>query len=245
MWSTSLALTRKATGAALKRAFTLVELLVVIAIIGALAGLLIPAIRAARASSKNAACKNNLRQMGIALDLYNDAQGSYPVDGHNGFGIGAFLLPYLEQKSLFEQLKPLSKASANEQLPLVNTYLEVFVCPSFARRSPDGASPASGPSNYRGNSNIFSRATIYDDIRDGESNTIAMGETMKQHAWAKPGLAGASPPQDGGEYSSRHGGGANFVFCDASVHFIGEDIDPAVFTALCTIDGRETNGEWK
>nr|WP_172992126.1 DUF1559 domain-containing protein [Lacipirellula parvula] len=226
--------------------FTLVELLVVIAIIGALAGLLVPAVRAARASSKNAACKNNLRQMGIALDLHNGTHGCYPVDGENGFGVGAFLLPYLEQKALYDQLKPREKKTANVGSigdNLINSTIEVFVCPSFLRPQ-KGESSSLGPSNYIGNSFVFSKVTIYDDIVDGESNTIAMGETVNNHAWAKPGLAGSSPPSEAGAYSSRHGGGANFVFCDGSVHFIQEDVDPNVFTALSTIDGREAIGEW-
>jgi prepilin-type N-terminal cleavage/methylation domain-containing protein/prepilin-type processing-associated H-X9-DG protein len=228
------------------RGFTLVELLVVIAIIGVLAGLLVPAVRAARASSKNAACKNNLRQMGVALDLHNGAYGCYPVDGENGFGIGAFLLPYLEQTPLYDQLKPREKKGATVDASLTNltaTALEVFVCPSF-QRPQKNASSEPGKSNYIGNTHLFSKVTIFDDIIDGESNTIAMGETVNDHAWAKPRLAGPSPPSESGVYSSRHGGGANFVFCDGSVHFIQEDIDPKVFTALSTIDGRETIGEW-
>ncbi len=219
-------------------AFTLVELLVVIAIIGALAGLLLPAVRAARASSKNAACKNNLRQLGIALDLHNGAYGSYPVDGENGFGICAFLLPYLEQNSLYEQLKPRHQGSSDVTVKSdpANTNLEVLICPSFGKKPQPGA----GQTNYLGNTHLFSKPTIYDDIRDGESNTMAMGETETGHAWATPGLGGATREA----YSSRHTGGANFVFCDASVHFVEEDIDPDVFAALCTIDGKEVIDGW-
>jgi prepilin-type N-terminal cleavage/methylation domain-containing protein/prepilin-type processing-associated H-X9-DG protein len=225
--------------------FTLVELLVVIAIIGVLAGFLIPAVRASRASSKNAACKNNLRQLGIALDLHHDNHGSYPVDGENGFGIGAFLLPYLEQAPLYERLNPRQKLGASPKNPeLINTTLEVFMCPSLGKKPRSGSGPG-GQSNYIGNSNLFSKLTIYDDIRDGESNTIAMGETTSGHSWAMPRLAAAAPPSEEGTYGSRHGGGANFVFCDASVHFISEEIDPVVFTALCTIDGKEVIADWQ
>lgn len=221
--------------------FTLVELLVVIAIIGVLAGLLLPAVRSARASSKNAACKNNLRQMGIALDLHNDTYGNYPVDGKNGYGIGVFLLPYLEQRPLYEQLNPRQKQGVNFKATnsgLTGTTLEVFICPSIGKKPRSGSS--SGQGNYIGSTNLFSKLTIYDDILDGESNTIAMGETVSGHPWASPGLAGATR----GAFSSRHTGGSNFVFCDASVHFINDDIDPTVFSALCTIDGKEVIGDW-
>ncbi len=224
------------------KGFTLVELLVVIAIIGTLAGLLLPAVRAARASSKNAACKNNLRQMGIALDLYHGTHENYPVDGKNGFGIDAFLLPYLEQRPLYDQLKPHRKQGTDDtpsNSGLTSTTLEVFICPSFGKKKSKSGS-GSGQGNYIGNTSIFSKLTIYDDILDGESNTIAMGETTSGHSWASPGLAGGTR----GSYTSRHKGGSNFVFCDASVHFINEDIDPEVFSALCTIDGKEVVGDW-
>jgi prepilin-type N-terminal cleavage/methylation domain-containing protein/prepilin-type processing-associated H-X9-DG protein len=56
--------------------FTLVELLVVIAIVGMLIGLLLPAIQHARESARKTHCKSNLRQIGLALDQYVDAQGS-------------------------------------------------------------------------------------------------------------------------------------------------------------------------
>ena len=58
------------------QAFTLVELLVVIAIVGILLGLMLPAVQAARESARRTQCMSNLRQVGIALDQYVDAQGS-------------------------------------------------------------------------------------------------------------------------------------------------------------------------
>jgi prepilin-type N-terminal cleavage/methylation domain-containing protein/prepilin-type processing-associated H-X9-DG protein len=84
------------------RAFTLVELLVVIAIIGVLIALLLPAVQSARASARSAACKNQIRQIGVATQQFVDVNdGELPEWWHSGPKKGArswiyTLAPYLE-----------------------------------------------------------------------------------------------------------------------------------------------------
>jgi prepilin-type N-terminal cleavage/methylation domain-containing protein len=124
-----------------RRAFTLVELLVVIAVIAVLVLLLLPAINAARESARMSNCKNNLRQIGIALHNHHGAKNVLPPgwvsreadepDGEPGWGWAVELLPYLEEKELYSKV-------FDRKLPVDDpanqrgreTSLSVFMCPS-------------------------------------------------------------------------------------------------------------------
>ena len=100
-----------------RRGFTLIELLVVIAIIAILVSLLLPAVQQAREAARRAQCTNNLKQIGLALHNYHSRAKSFPpgflavdrfgephLDGNNGFGWAAFLLPELDQQTLWNVL---------------------------------------------------------------------------------------------------------------------------------------------
>jgi prepilin-type N-terminal cleavage/methylation domain-containing protein/prepilin-type processing-associated H-X9-DG protein len=115
--------------------FSLVELLVVIAIIGVLAALLLPAIQAARESSRTATCRNNLRQIATAAQLYSDAFQQLPPARMNDRGLnGAFLiiLPYLEEANLYVNLDTaLSYNSSAQNVAVASTNIPIYVCPTM------------------------------------------------------------------------------------------------------------------
>lgn len=95
-----------------RRGFTLVELLVVIAIVGLLVALLLPAVQSAREAARRMQCVNNVRQIGLALHLFHDANQVFPASGWTQAGpgnpAGSFVgwrpltMPYLEQQNVKE-----------------------------------------------------------------------------------------------------------------------------------------------
>lgn len=191
-----------------RRGFTLIELLVVIAIIAILIALLLPAVQQAREAARRVQCRNNLKQLGLALHNYHEAHSLFPTLAATslyGYSPQALLLPYLEQNglhSLIDFRQPLTTglAQAPVQNPLLTAaagqVLSVLTCPSDAGDpiSYDGHGARWAGGNYlvnsgsgngvnyctNANDGLFWRGSrvSFRDLTDGTSNTVFMAETL-------------------------------------------------------------------
>jgi prepilin-type N-terminal cleavage/methylation domain-containing protein/prepilin-type processing-associated H-X9-DG protein len=113
--------------------FTLVEMLVVIAIIGTLVGLLLPAIQAARESSRKADCQNNLKQIGLAFQNFADANKGFPparITNPYTYSWVVAILSFIEAEPLRKAYHYDTDFCAYVNQPVVTTALHVFQCPS-------------------------------------------------------------------------------------------------------------------
>jgi prepilin-type N-terminal cleavage/methylation domain-containing protein len=182
-----------------RTAFTLVELLVVIAIIGILVALLLPAIQAAREAGRRISCANNLTQLILAVHNYEMAHGVYPpgtIDNAKGPIVNTPLptsyhhnwmvqiLPYLEERNTWNAIdKSVGVYHAKNKAP-AGAMPRVLVCPSCWFGKGSNVSEYAGvhhetekPIDATDNGVFFLNSRVrYDDIPDGSSHTIFIGE---------------------------------------------------------------------
>ncbi len=223
---------------------------------GILTALLLPAVQAAREAARSIACTNNMKQIGLAIHNYAQANRCLPPayvadkKGKPLYSWRVLILPYLKGDSLYQQFRLDEPWDSPHNLPLASVLPMCFICPTAM-----GASGGSttcyamivGP-HAIGNG---AKPRHFSDIKDGSANTIMVVEAVGAHLpWSAPrdiDIADADSIQAGIDanssmakgLSSCHPFGVNVLFCDGSVRFINATIDRKILKAMLTIDGGE------
>ena len=183
-----------------KRAFTLVELLVVIAVIAMLVGLLLPAVNSSREAARMTQCKNNLKQLGLAMLNHHTSLNKFPTgstliprNGEAGLSWNVYILPFIEQDNLYEAINP--QPNGMPKNPGENRFVSVpsFLCPSSGEsgQQPSHYVGVSGAGRNNGFVDLedqtcgdyFNDGLLYPrsettsaHVTDGQSNSLMLGE---------------------------------------------------------------------
>jgi prepilin-type processing-associated H-X9-DG protein len=177
--------------------------LVVVAIVVVLMGLLLPAVQAARESARQSTCRNNLKQIGVALHAYHAQYGKFPEgarmharSGRRSVGWRVLVLPQLEQRPLYSEIAPDEEGGARDHAS--NEIVPSYLCPTAEPPTPQTTDLERA--NYAGVAGagltredwpleeiacglvatdgvLYLRSKVsVTDIRDGSSHTLAVGE---------------------------------------------------------------------
>ena len=140
-----------------KKGFTLIELLVVIAIIAVLIGLLLPAVQKVRDAAARIRCANNMKQLGLAMHNYMDANNGLPPNGNyvyngatitttNAWSAMSRILPYIEQENLFRNID--FNLPYSVQVGVSSKRVGTYICPAEVNDKPIGTDPTYGNKHW-------------------------------------------------------------------------------------------------
>lgn len=204
---------------------------------------LAPAFRAAREEGRRMQSANNLKQLGLAFHIHHDAKMSLPAQYRANAGKKLLswrveLLPYLEQKELYEQFHLNEAWDSERNRKLIEKMPEVFASSAL---SPE--QKAKGLTSYlapSGKGMIFdgTDSTRFASITDGLSNTVMVVEVAADSAvaWTKPDDLpvdlGMPLKKLSGQGQKNNRKGFFTLFADGSVHFLNDSIDPTTLSRL-------------
>lgn len=223
-----------------------------IGILLVLIALMLPNVRRSREAARRTQCRNNLKQIGLALHNYHDTHGVFPpactvdAEGRPLHSWRTLLLPYLDQKPLYDSID-LSKpwddpANAEAREKLVPNYL----CPSNAPspRNHTNYLAVVAPGSCFG----ATKSCTLKDIVDGTDNTLAVIEVPSDRSvpWMSPQDADEALFLSLGPEANvpAHVGGVHALLCDGSVRFLSVKLPPAARKALISIAAGDKVGDF-
>lgn len=218
-----------------------------------------PTPNEARPPARRAQCKNNLKQIAVALHNYHKVYGTFPAAQISTPPISwrVQTLPFIDQKDLWLEYVPESPWDSKANEPIAKTQVSAFKCPSREFYADDKDARARFYTDYTmlTGEQAFSghnKSTRIRDIFDGTSNTLAVVEaTGLNIVWTEPrdadtalqphavNYSGNGRHDSEGIASSLHGPGAHALFADGEIRFLSEKINPLVLRALTTTAGEE------
>jgi prepilin-type processing-associated H-X9-DG protein len=192
-------------------------------------------------------CVRNLMQIALAMHNYHSTHNTFPPayvaskDGKPLLSWRVLVLPFLEQKELFDQFHLDEPWDGPHNRTLISRMPAVYNCPSGGRAlAPEGKTTYLTP---RGPASLFpgARGLEIKDVTDGTSNTIMVVDAGDDLAvtWTRPDDWEVAPQLRTRGLFGHHRRGTNFAFADGSVHFLKETITPKLLQALITRDGGE------
>ncbi|HEY4263612.1 MAG TPA: DUF1559 domain-containing protein [Schlesneria sp.] len=224
----------------------LLQVAVVVAVVTVCIALLLPAVHRASEPARRTQCKNNLKQIGMALHQYHDTYGTFPpaytvgADGRRLHSWRTLILPYLDQIELYKQIDLSKPWDDQVNTEFAKTDLYVYHCPS----TPE---PFTNTSYMVivGAGTCFPGATSksISEITDGTSNTVMVVEVESQKSvpWMSPADVDEKFLIDVGPNSTTsHAGGLYALFVDGSVRFLSHKLGQITRHALVTADGGDT-----
>jgi hypothetical protein len=219
-----------------------------VCVVGILVALLLPAVQAAREAARRMQASNHLKQLGLAMQNYHDVYSEFPpavVTDDNGrplYSGRVLLLPFMEQKPLYDQFDKTQAWDSPANIGLSQTNIDVFTDPSAGNRIP-------GQTDFLF---VVGKGTVFEglpsgsnlgSITDGTSNTMFMVEMARSGiCWSEPGDVDISQPM-----SLPKGNHPNInlaVFYDGHTAAITKNTPPQTIRDLATCAGGEQIGDY-